>query len=152
MIIPAFKPTKRRRKLSISFHDPEFVKYYDLDSEDLRNLVIRLKNGDVLTDQENDRYGVHILTLCRMVLAHQKFRNAPMPVKSAIVEEMYFELLSKIHKFNPEHGSSVFSYAYRIAYTAGIHYFKKEERTRRHNLIIAEHCQECISDYLKEVQ
>ena len=151
MMIPAFRQTKRRRKLSISFSDPDFVKYYDLDSEDLRNLVIKLKNGEVLTGQENDRYGVHILTLCRMVLAHQKFRNAPMPVKSAIVDEMYFELLSKLHKFDPSHGSSVFSYAYRIGYTAGIHYFKREERTKRHDLIIADHCKECINDYLEEI-
>ena len=151
MIIPAFKSTKRRRKLSISFHDPEFVKYYDLDSEDLHNLVLKLKNGVALNDPENERYGVHILTLCRMVLAHLKFRNLPMPVKSAIVDEMYFELLSKLHKFDPSHGSSIFSYAYRIGYTAGIHYFKREERTKRHDLIIADHCQECLNDYLEEI-
>lgn len=151
-MIPAFKQTKRKRKLSISYNDCEFVPYYDLDSEDLRNLVIKLKNGEVLTCQENDRYGVHILTLCRMVLAHQKFRNAPMPVKSAIVDEMYFELLSKLHKFDPSHGSSVFSYAYRIGYTAGIHYFKREERTKRHDLMISNHCQECLEEYLAEVE
>ena len=151
MIIPAFKPTKRRRKLSISFHDPDFVKYYDLDSEDLHNLVLKLKNGVALNDPENERYGVHILTLCRMVLAHLKFRNLPMPVKSAIVDEMYFELLSKLHKFDPSHGSSIFSYAYRIGYTAGIHYFEREERTKRHDLIIADHCQKCLNDYLEEI-
>ena len=152
MIIPAFKPTKRRRKLSISFQDPEFVKYYDLDLEDLRDLVIKLKKGEKLTDPENERYGVHILTLCRIVLAHIKFRKLPKPVKSDIVDEMYFELLSKLHKFDPSHGSRIFYYAYRIGYTAGIHYFKREERTKRHDLIIADHCQECINDYLEEIQ
>ncbi len=152
MIIPPFKQVTRKRKLSISYNDPKFVRYYDLDSNDLQDLVIRLKNGEELTDPENERYGVHILTLCRMVLAHQKFRNAPLPVKSAIVDEMYFELLSKLHKFDPSHGSSIFSYAYRIGYTAGIHYFKREERTKRHDLLISNHCQECLEEYLEEVQ
>ena len=149
MIIPRWRKIDRRRKLTIKYSDPDFNVYYDLDTEDFQNLVMKLKNGDILTEEENNRYGIWILTICMIVQEHSKFKNKPVWEREEMIEQQYFELLQGITTFNPDKGK-IYSYAYRIAYTAAVHYYtNKTTETEKQNIII-EHCMDELRDYLEE--
>ena len=56
MIIPKWKDPGRKRNTEISYKDPDYCKYYDIDLEDLTHIVSILKEGNILSDAENDRY------------------------------------------------------------------------------------------------
>jgi hypothetical protein len=149
MIIPRWRKIDRRRKLTIKYSDPEFNVYYDLDTEDFQNLVMKLKNSDILTEEENNRYGIWILTICMIVQEHSKFKNKPVWEREEMIEQQYLELLSGITTFNPDKGK-IYSYAYRIAYTAAVHYYtNKATEVEKQNIII-EHCMDELKDYLEE--
>lgn len=149
MIIPRWRKIDRRRKLTIKYSDPEFNVYYDLDTEDFQNLVMKLKNGDMLTEEENNRYGIWILTICMIVQEHSKFKNKPVWEREEMIEQQYFELLSGITTFNPDKGK-IYSYAYRIAYTAAVHYYTNKAADAEKQNIIIEHCMDELKDYLEE--
>ena len=149
MRIPRWRKINRRRKLDIRYTDPEFNSYYDLDSEDFQHLVNKLKDGDILTDQENDRYGKWILTMCMIVQENSRFKNKTVTEREEMIEQQYFELLSGITSFNPNKGK-IYSYAYRIAYTAAIHYFTNKTEDVEKQQAIIDHCLEELNDYLEE--
>lgn len=149
MQIPRFKRVDRKRLIHISYLDPEYVKYYDLDLDDFQELVTKLKNGDRLTDAENDRYGVYIITVCIIVQEGPRFKNKPVWEREEMIERQYMEMLSGITTFNPAKGK-IYSYAYRIGYTAACHYYTdKIEEAKRHEAI-TEHCKEELLNYLEE--
>lgn len=129
MIIPHWKDPNRKRKISISYNDKDYTKYYDIDSTDFEYLVSKLNNNERLTKEENDRYGIYIITICLIVQEHSKFKNKSVIEHEEILEQQYMELLQYITGFNPNKGK-LYSYAYRIAYTAACHYytFKKKEK------------------------
>ena len=56
MQIPRWKKIDRRRKLTIKYTDPEFNVYYDIDTEDFQNLVMKLKNKEILTEEELEEW------------------------------------------------------------------------------------------------
>lgn len=66
--LPRWKETNRKRETNISYSDPRYVKYYDLDVEDFKNLVIKLHNNNILSPPENERYGIYLYTICYIVL------------------------------------------------------------------------------------
>ena len=149
MIIPRWRKINRRRKLTIKYTDTEFNVYYDLVTEDFQNLVMKLKREEILTEEENNRYGIWILTMCMIVQEHSKFKNKPVWEREEMIEQQYLELLSGITTFNPDKGK-IYSYAYRIAYTAAVHYYtNKTDDAEKQNIII-EHCMEELKDYLEE--
>lgn len=139
----------RRRKTTISFSDDEYVVGYDLDLADFANLVQKHK-AETLSYTEDVRYGNHILTLIEIVLEGPKFKNKTSSEKSALREQMYYELLPGIRSFDPTRGSSIYSYAYRIAYVAGCHYYTNLAKTNARQNAINQHCQEEYEDYLEE--
>lgn len=149
MQIPRWRKIDRRRKLTIKYTDPDFNIYYDLDTEDFQNLVMKLKNEDILTEEENNRYGIWILTMCMIVQEHSKFKNKPVWEREEMIETQYFELLSGITTFNPDKGK-IYSYAYRIAYTAAVHYYTNNMDDAEKRKAIIEHCMEELRDYLEE--
>lgn len=150
MNIPRWRDPNRRRKLKARYSDSDFVRYYDLDTEDFTRLVVKLKNNERLDELENDRYGLWILTISVIVLEGPKYKLKPRPEKEDIIEQQYFELLSKLHKFN-EGSGSIFSYAYKIASNAAVHYYKHLTREHKHEAKIQEHLDQCMQDYLAEV-
>lgn len=149
MQIPRWRKIDRRRKLTIKYTDPDFNVYYDLDVEDFQNLVMKLKNGDILTEEENNRYGIWILTMCMIVQEHSKFKNKPVWEREEMIETQYFELLSGITTFNPDKGK-IYSYAYRIAYTAAVHYYTNKMDDAEKRKAIIDHCMEELRDYIEE--
>ena len=151
MKLPTWKDPGRRRKIHISYTDPDFCNMYDLDRQDFTSLVVKLKNGGRLDGKENDRYGTYVLTVCMIALENPKFKNKPSDEKEEVIEQMYLELLTGITTFDPDRGSSIYSYAYRIAYTAGIHYYERKKEREERDDIVRQHCQEELEIYYSDV-
>ena len=145
-----FPKPARKRLLDIRYTDPRFIKFYDLDRDDFRDLCILLSNGNVLTTEQNDRYGMHILTICRIVLDHVKFRNRSRSERDGLFEAMYTRLLQKLPRFTESQGR-VFSFAYKAAYTAGLRWFRDTVAKKRREQTIQEHLDQCWEEYQSEV-
>lgn len=146
-----WKNPGRKRNLNTKYTDPSYVIGYDLDNEDFQNIIIKLKNKEALTYQENIRYGNHILTIIEVVLENNKFKDKPNEEKSEIRDQMAFELCTGITTFNPDKGSSIFSYAYRIAYVAGIHYYTNKTKQVTKQEAIMAHCLEELDEYISAI-
>ena len=148
MNIPKWKDPQRKRRVDIRYTDGDYCKYYDLDLHDFEQLVIKCKTQQ-LTEAENDRYGIYILTICIIVMEGPKFRNKPHDEKEEILEQQYYELLPGLRLFNPNKGK-IYSYAYRIGYTAACHYYTNKIEQRKRQDAIDSHCQEEYDLYLDE--
>lgn len=150
MIIPKWRAVDRKRKIKISYTDPDYRRYYDVDLDDFQQLVIKLKNNERLTDAENNRYGDYILAMCVMVLEGPKFRDKPRNEKEEILEQQYFEMLPGLKLFNPNKGK-LYSYAYRIGYTSACHYYTMKIDDKKRQDLIEEHCKQAYEDYCEDV-
>lgn len=151
MKIQTFKNPNRRRKLKINYYDPNFTKYYDLDLTDLGDLVQKLQNNERLSEHENDRYGMYILTVMEIVLENKKFKNKTSFEKEEIRDYQYYDLLTGLTKFNFSRGSSIFSYAYRIGYTAAIHYFNDKVKRKEKDDKLQEYIDDTYREYIDEI-
>ena len=123
-----WKDPGRKRKQNISYTDEDFVPGYDLDQKDFTYLNEKKKKNEVLTREENDRYGIYIMTMIEIVLEGRKFKNKPFNEKCELRDQMVFELLQAIRGFDPSRGSKIFSYAYRCAYVAACHYYTSKAK------------------------
>lgn len=151
MELPKWKNPGRKRILLISYKDPKYCTYYDLDVEDFTNLVIKLRNKEILTEQENDRYGIYLITITYIVLENVKFKNKSLQERNEIADQITYELCTGLQSFNPDKGSGIYSYAYRIAYVAGIHYFTNKLKDIKKQEAIMEHCMEELQSYLDSI-
>lgn len=150
MQIPIWKDPHRKRNIRSNYLDKEYVKYYDLDLQDLSELVEKLRNGERLTDNENDRYGIYLITICLIVQENPKFKNKSRLEREEILDQQLFELLTGIKSFNPNKGSSIYSYAYRIGYTAVCHYYTFKNKEKEEQDKIVAHVKEELDDYYYE--
>ena len=57
----------RKRHQDISYTSTDFVPGYDLDLEDFTAINEKKKNDDVVTREENDRYGTYIMTMIEKI-------------------------------------------------------------------------------------
>ena len=151
MKMKLFKNPNRRRKLRISYQSPQFTRYYDLDLDDLNMLVMKLQNNERLTEFENERYGWYILTLMEIVLENNKFKTKPAYEKEEIRDYQYYDLLCGLTKFNFNKGSSIFSYGYRIGYTAALHYYKNKSKEETRKEKLQEYIDDTYKEYLDEI-
>lgn len=149
MILPKWNRVERARRCTISYRDPDYVKYYDLDSSDFEYLVTKLQQGLRLTDEERDRYGVYILTICLIVQENPKFKMKSVREREEMIEQQYYELLLGISNFDPKKGK-IYSYAYRIGYTAACHYYTDKIKDKKKRDKIEQHCREELEDYMRE--
>lgn len=149
MIIPTWKKIDRKRKIDIRYTDPGFNDYYDVDMEDFQNMVLKLKNGGRLNYVENERYGKYILTICIIVQQGPKFKKKSIFEREEMIEQQYMELLTGLTSFVPGRGR-LYSYAYRIAYTAACHYYTNKVEEFKKEQAIMEHCKEELADYYEE--
>ena len=123
-----WKNPGRKRHQDISYTSPDFVPGYDLDLEDFTAINEKKKKNEVVTREENDRYGTYIMTMIEIVLEGKKFKNKSFNEKCELRDQMSFELLLAIRGFDPSRGSTIFSYAYRCAYVAACHYYSEKQR------------------------
>lgn len=124
-----WKDPGRKRKQNLAYTDADFVHGYDLDQSDFTAINEKKKKNEVVSREENDRYGNYIMTMIEIVLEGIKFKNKPFNEKCELRDQMVFELLQGILCFDPSRGSTIFSYAYRCAYVAACHYYKEKQRT-----------------------
>lgn len=145
-----WKDPGRRRRLDISHDDPEYVKYYDLDREDFSRLAVKSGKGEALTYDEDNRYGLYILTIIEIVVNGPYFKGNSPETKCELRDQMYYELCLGLPSFNPDKGK-IYSYAYRIAYTAGTHWFTDRKTREEHDEIIKEHIYEELMEYFDDI-
>jgi len=139
----------RKRNIHAAYTDPDYVQGYDIDLQDFAQLVNKLRNNLRLTSQENDRYGIYILSIVECVLEGPKWRAKTHDEKFEMRDQMYYEMLFGLPHFDPSKGS-IYSYAYRIAYVAAVHYFKEINNKRKKDTAIEDHCYEELQYYLDE--
>lgn len=147
--MPTWKNPGRPRRCNLSHLDEDYTWYYDLDSDDFEQLVIKLKNGEKLTEVDNDRYGKYVYTIIYIVLGNPKFSKKPHDERAALFEQAVYEMLTGLTTFNPSKGK-IYSYAYRIAYTSFCHYYTNRAEEARRNGEIVKHCNEELDDYYEE--
>ena len=111
MKLPIWKNPNRNRNNSIRYADKDYVKYYDLDLEDLTELVDKLRNGERLNEQDNDRYGIYLITIALIVQENPKFKNKSLNEREEMLDQQILELLTGIPHFDKDKGSSIYSYA-----------------------------------------
>ena len=123
-----WKNPGRKRHQDISYTDEDFVPGYDLDLKDFTAINEKKKKNEPVTRDENDRYGIYIMTMIEIVLEGRKFKNKSFNEKCELRDQMSFELLQAILGFEPTRGSKIFSYAYRCAYVAACHYYTEKQK------------------------
>ena len=149
MKLPIWKNPNRTRNNSIRYKDKDYVKYYDLDLQDLSELIDKLRNKERLNVQENDRYGIYLITIALIVQENPKFKNKSLNEREEMLDQQILELLTGLPHFDKDKGSSIYSYAYRIGYTAACHYYTNKIKDYRKQKAIEEHCMSELNDYLE---
>lgn len=150
MEIPKWINPGRKRNTNISYTDPNYTKYYDLDLDDFTKLVIKLRNKQQLNEIENNRYGIYILTIALIVQEGPKFKKKPKQEREEMLEYQTLELLTGLPQFDPNRGSSIYSFAYRIGYTSACHYYTDKITDYNKKQEIDKHCEEEWLSYMEE--
>ena len=149
MKLPIWKNPNRTRNNSIRYKDKDYVKYYDLDLQDLSELIDKLRNEERLNVQENDRYGIYLITIALIVQENPKFKNKSLNEREEMLDQQILELLTGLPHFDKDKGSSIYSYAYRIGYTAACHYYTNKIKDYKKQKAIEDHCMSELNDYLE---
>lgn len=149
MKLPIWSNPNRTRNNSIRYTDKDYVKYYDLDLQDLTELIDKLRNEERLNVQENDRYGIYLITIALIVQENPKFKKKSLTEREDMLDQQILELLAGLPHFDKDKGSSIYSYAYRIGYTAACHYYTNKIKDYRKQKSIEEHCMSELNEYLE---
>lgn len=144
-----WKNPNRKRLTNISYTDPNYTKYYDLDVDDFTNIVVKLGNKLRLTQDEDLRYTDYLYTIMNIVFENPKFKKKSVTEKEELQEQAIFELLGALPSFDPNKGSSLYSYAYRCCYTSFCHYYTNKIKDYSKRQAIEEHCQAELAEYLE---
>lgn len=123
-----WKDPGRKRKADCSYTSPDYVPGYDLDQTDFTAINEKKKLNGYVSREENDRYGIYVMTMIEIVLEGRKFKMKPYDEKCELRDQMTLELLEAMDRFDPARGSKIFSYAYRCAYTAACHYYTNKQK------------------------
>ena len=146
-----WKDPGRKRIIDIKYNDENYVPGYDIDVNDFADLVCKLKKKIHLSSIEDKRYGEYIMAIIETVIESPKFKSNDRNVKFELRDQMAYELCTGILSFNPDKKSSIFSYAYRIAYVAGCHYFTNRTNDKAKQKAITEHCLEEMQEYIESI-
>ncbi len=144
-----WKDPKRKRLTNISYKDKDFVKYYDLDLNDFTSIVVKVRNKQRLTNNEELRYTDYLYTIMNIVLDNPKFKNKSVSEKEELQEQAIMELLQALPSFDPNKGSSLYSYAYRCCYVAYCHYYTNKIKDYKKQKAIEDHCMNELNEYLE---
>lgn len=144
-----WKNPNRKRLTNISYTDPNYTKYYDLDVDDFTNIVVKLGNKQRLTQEEELRYTDYLYTIMNIVFENPKFKKKSLTEREEMLDQQILELLTGLPHFDKDKGSSIYSYAYRIGYTAACHYFTNKIKDYSKRQAIEEHCQAELDEYLE---
>ena len=107
MKLPMWRNPNRTRNNSIRYTDKDYVKYYDLDLQDLTELIDKLRNKERLNVQENNRYGIYVITIALIVQENPKFKNKCLTEREEMLDQQILELLTGLPHFDKDKGSSI---------------------------------------------
>lgn len=144
-----WKDPHRKRNIHISHLDKDFVDYYDLDLDDFEFIVNKVNNNIKLNNNENNRFGKYLYTICYIVLENQRFKNKNLLEKSELIEQAMYELLTGLKYYNPNKGK-LYSFLYRCCYVAYCHYYTFKIKDKLEQDKIIEHVKEELDDYYYE--
>lgn len=144
-----WKDPKRKRFTAISYTDPDYTKYYDLDLNDFTSIVVKVRNKQRLSTNEELRYTDYLYTIMNIVFENPKFKNKSVSEKEELQEQAIMELLQALPSFDPNKGSSLYSYAYRCCYTAYCHYYTNKIKDYKKKKAIEDHCMNELNEYLE---
>lgn len=144
-----WKDPKRKRLTNISYTDPAYTKYYDLDLKDFTSIVVKVRNKQRLTTNEELRYTDYLYTIMNIVFENPKFKNKSVSEKEELQEQAIMELLQALPSFDVNKGSSLYSYAYRCCYIAYCHYYTNKIKDYRKQKAIEDHCISELNEYLE---
>lgn len=132
MEILIWKPIDRKRQKDISYQSPEFNKGYDLDMTDFTALVGKY-NANTLTNAEENRLYMYVMTMMNIVLEHPKVNPAKWEMDD-LTDLMFMDGWNALHYI--KEGVKPYSYIYRSMYVAVLKYYKKvfKERERKEQL------------------
>lgn len=146
-----WKNPNRKRLINISYTDKDYVKYYDLDLNDFTNIVVKVRNGQRLTNDEELRYTDYLYTIMNIVFDNPKFKKKSVTEKEELQEQAIMELLQALPNFDVNKGSSLYSYAYRCCYIAYCHYYTNKIKEYKKSKAIEEHCMKELDIYLESI-
>lgn len=132
MEILIWKPIDRKRQKDISHKSPDFNKGYDLDMDDFTVLVGKY-NGNKLTNTEESRLYMYVMTMMNIVLENPKV-NPKKGEMDDLTDLMFMDGWNSLHYI--KEGVKPYSYVYRSMYVAVLKYYKKvfKERERKEKL------------------
>ena len=111
-----------------------------------QDLVVRQKNV-VLSKREYELYGRLVMTLVQIVLNNRKFKFQDPDIREECRTEAYCDILSGlVDHFDALRGSTAYAYAFRIAYTAGIHVLERLNMRRELDSNLIENAEDLIPD------
>lgn len=110
----------RKRRKDIRFTDPEYVLGYDIDMEDMTELVTKFNAHDLSPVEEN-RLTNHVLTLMQIVTENPRINPRPGEMDE-LTDAMFIDCWNSMKYIKPN--AKPYSYMYRAGYTCACRFFK----------------------------
>lgn len=148
--LPKWKEVNRRRIHQISYKDPQFVKFYDLDQTDFSALALKLKLGFKLNDAEDYRYWMHIVTVVLQVLEKPEWKEKPYREKCDMYEFVVPKMLKAIPTYDPAKGS-ILNIAFQACKNGFFMFYRRKQQANNKSKRIQDHLDSCFSDYISEI-
>lgn len=141
-----WKQVDRKRRRGISYQDPEYIRGYDIDTQDFGSLVDRFNRGP-LTGPEEKRLYDYALTIVAIVLENPKvsFKKGEF---DGLTDQMFFDVWRSFKYIKP--GSNPFNYTYRAGFTAVQTYFSRKIKERLKEAVIQEHIFDVMEEFYSE--
>lgn len=142
---------KRPRDRQLQYTDPSFILGYDVDLSDFTDLIRKKQQFFRLSEFENQRYFLWILTMLAVMLEGPRMKKKTRLEKNQICEHVYPILAENLVKFDTTRGKSIFSYCYKAAYLESLKFFHFRDRAKRHDQSIQNHLDSCVEEYMSEI-
>lgn len=142
---------KRPRDRHLQYTDPKFILGYDVDLTDFTELIRKKKESRQLSEFENHRCFLYILTMLAVMLEGPRMKKKTRVEKNQICEHVYPILAENLVKFDTTRGKSIFSYCYKAAYLESLKFFHSRDRAKRHDQSIQNHLDSCVEEYMSEI-
>lgn len=142
---------KRPRDRQLQYTDPSFILGYDVDLNDFTHLIRKQQHFFRLSESENERYFLWILTMLAVMLEGPRMKKKTRVEKNQICEHVYPILAKNLIKFDTTRGKSIFSYCYKAAYLESLKFFHARDRAKKHDRAIQDHLDSCVEEYMSEI-
>ena len=147
MNLLSWKTVDRRREKNIRYTDSQFVWGYDLDLEDLSELIGRFNEQTISSVEENRLYK-YTMTMMNIVLENPKVHPRSMEETDSLTDHMFMKVWGALRYI--KRGANPYSYLYRSGITAVSEFYKKRYKDREREEVLNEHLERCYDEYMSE--